>query len=337
VVSGVPRFSELLNTTKDSKANSCTVYFRDKIQTIEGIRKISRVLQATCFRDYVKESVVEAYIPKSWHEMYTPTDVQYDMCITFHLNMEMLYRHRQTPANLAMCIEEIYGDVLCIPSPPYMALLDVLVDTNNFQPTKCHTQHVVYCESVIVPNLYTVHISGISGITNVFFQKSAEEWFVETEGSNLERVFALSCVDFRRTFCNNMWEIYSTLGVEATRQFLINEFMKVVGDDGTSIDKRHVMLLVDTMTHSGSIISISRYGMRGKVSGPLAKASFEESIDNFIRAGIHGEVETTNGISSAIVCGNTSCIGTGLCEIILDMDNLSCENENEGEMALTDL
>ena len=44
--------------------------------------------------------------------------------------------------------------------------------------------------------------------------------------------------------------------------------MNVVSSDGTFINERHVMLLVDIMTFTGNIISISRYGMKKNQCGP---------------------------------------------------------------------
>ena len=40
VVSGVPRFSELLNATKNPKLVSCNIYFKEKNNTIKELRKM---------------------------------------------------------------------------------------------------------------------------------------------------------------------------------------------------------------------------------------------------------------------------------------------------------
>ena len=69
-------------------------------------------------------------------------------------------------------------------------------------------------------------------------------------------------VDMNKLESNNMWDIYHMLGIEAVREFLIDEFIKVVSSDGTYIDTRHIELLVDVMVFSGNILSISRYGMK---------------------------------------------------------------------------
>ena len=117
---------------------------------------------------------------------------------------------------------------------------------------------------------------------------------------------------------NNIWDIYNVLGVEAARQFIIDEFMTLM----EGINACHIQLLADKMTHRGTISSISRYTMRTEESGPFSKASFEETRDNFLRAGFYGQQEETKGVSSSIICGKRSKIGTGLCDLIIDVKTL---------------
>jgi DNA-directed RNA polymerase II subunit RPB1 len=117
-----------------------------------------------------------------------------------------------------------------------------------------------------------------------------------------------------------MWEINTVFGIEATRQFLIEEFMDVVTSDGTFVNSSHVELLVDLMVYTGSIISISRYGQKKVGSGPLSKASFEESLENFLKAGLNSEKETTDGVSASIMLGKIPKTGTGVFDLKMDID-----------------
>ena len=110
--------------------------------------------------------------------------------------------------------------------------------------------------------------------------------------------------------------------IEAARQFLIDEFKSVVSSDGTYINERHVKILVDVMTQHGMICSVSRYGMKKDKSGPLAKASFEQSLDNYIKAGIYCEKEKLVGVSASIMCGKKTKIVTGMCDLLQDFTNL---------------
>ena len=125
-------------------------------------------------------------------------------------------------------------------------------------------------------------------------------------------------VDYTRTISNNVWDIYETLGIEAAREFLIEEFMSIM--EGINIC--HAQLLVDRMTHGGGISSITRYTLKKDESGPMGKASFEESMDNFLNAAAHGDVEPTKGVSASIVCGKRANIGTGMMELSIDLKSL---------------
>jgi hypothetical protein len=119
-----------------------------------------------------------------------------------------------------------------------------------------------------------------------------------------------------------MWEIYTIFGIEAARQFLIEEYMDVVSSDGSFVNSSNVELLVDVMVYTGTIISISRYGQKKVGCGPMAKASFEESLENFLKAGINGEKETTDGVSASIMLGKMPKTGTGVFDLLLDIPKI---------------
>ena len=54
----------------------------------------------------------------------------------------------------------------------------------------------------------------------------------------------------------------------------------------------------------------------------MGKASFEETMDNFLRAGAYGQKEATKGVSASIICGKRANIGTGVCELMMDVKAL---------------
>jgi DNA-directed RNA polymerase beta' subunit len=113
-------------------------------------------------------------------------------------------------------------------------------------------------------------------------------------------------------------EIYSVFGVEAARQCLFNELNKVIKDAETSINFRHLSLLVDTMTLKGTLMSIDRHGINKGDIGPLAKCSFEEVNDVLVKAGVFSEVDRVNGVSSNIILGQLAPCGTGDTDILID-------------------
>ena len=181
---------------------------------------------------------------------------------------------------------------------------------------------IIHMEDKILPALLSIRICGIPNIKDIFFEKRKEEWIITTEGSNLYGLFSNPMIDKTKTMCNNMWEIYTIFGIEAARQFLIEEYMDVVSSDGSFVNSSNVELLVDVMVYTGIIISISRYGQKKVGCGPMAKASFEESLENFLKAGINGEKETTDGVSASIMLGKMPKTDTGVFELMADIPKI---------------
>ena len=70
------------------------------------------------------------------------------------------------------------------------------------------------------------------------------------------------------------------------------------------------------------MVSIFRHGINNDNIGPIAKASFEETPEMFLRAAKHAEVDLMRGVSSNIMCGQDGYFGTGSFQVVLDMDEV---------------
>ena len=187
--------------------------------------------------------------------------------------------------------------------------------------------------------LNNVVIKGIKNITNIvmgernIYQNKENEisqekvWVLQTDGVNLLNVFNSQYVDFVKTYSNDIIEVYDVLGIEAARNLLIEEITSVMSD-ASYINNRHIELLCDIMTNKGYLTAINRQGINRGDTGPLAKCSFEDTTDQLIKAGIFGEKDKLNGVSSNIMMGQTIKAGTGMCEILLDEKKLIQEMED---------
>jgi len=132
------------------------------------------------------------------------------------------------------------------------------------------------------------------------FEK-VNEWIMDTDGSNLVEIMANPNIDPYRTVTNDIYEIYTVLGIEAARNALSNEIMEVIKE--SSVNLRHLYLLMDTMTCKGTLMSIDRHGINRGDVGPLAKSSFEETTDMLIKASVFSDVDRINGVSANIMLG----------------------------------
>ncbi len=336
VVTGVPRFSELLGATKEPKATSCTVVYKGKHESIDALRRTvgNTLRQLSLHRLKRTHDISDAPREDDWyahHDMFYGTRYKaHPWSIRWQLDMDKMYEYHVKVRNIARILEDNFDDVVCVFSPEQFGIVDVYVDTTSISAlnttyTSDHEAVEVFLEEVVLPEIEKFTLHGIDGIKDIFFEKrdnKDDDWIVETDGTNLQRIFALPDIEFAKTMSNDMWEIYECLGIEAARNFLLKEFNMVVSSDGNFVHPAHTMLLVDIMTFQGTIISISRYGLKKEQCGAMAKASFEESLDNFLKAGMYGEKESTTSVSASIMLGKMGRFGTGICDVRIDVQQL---------------
>tara|TARA_A100001015_G_scaffold190255_1_gene211932 strand:- start:377 stop:787 length:411 start_codon:yes stop_codon:yes gene_type:complete len=74
------------------------------------------------------------------------------------------------------------------------------------------------------------------------------------------------------------------------------------------------------MTCNDSMVSIFRHGINNDDIGPIAKASFEETPEMFLRAARHAELDPMRGISANVMCGQEGYFGTSAFQVVLDTD-----------------
>lgn len=344
---GVPRFQELISATMRPKNVSSFIYFYtnntdiSELQSHIGYKIVGKLLGEvindieiiSCYNhnndsEYTMEmNIVFEEKKPTWYDIFYKLKGEIpsgDYYVRLKINLEILYRYKLPLQYICEKIEESYNDVKCIFSPNNMGIIDIYpsfdnntIDEYNSYITEdnCNYIYIMHC---IIPTLKNIQITGISGITEIFYVKDNEEWYIDTYGSNLVGIYNLPIVNPYKTYCDNMWEIYNIFGIEAVREFLIKEFSDIM----EGINMCHILLLVDRMTYTGTICSISRYTMKKEDLGPFAKASFEESMGNFLNSAAQADVEETNGIAASILCGKRIQSGTGMIDIVVDTKKL---------------
>jgi DNA-directed RNA polymerase II subunit RPB1 len=183
--------------------------------------------------------------------------------------------------------------------------------------------------------LNNVVLRGTKGINKVILRKVVDNmvehngiykkqdiWVLDTIGTNLLDVLGLDFIDNKRTLSNDIVEIYNVLGIEAARQAIYNELVEVVEFDGTYINYHNYSVLVDRMTATSKLISIFRHGINNDNIGPIAKASFEETPEMFLKAARHGELDTFRGVSANVMCGQEGFFGTSCFQVVLDVEEM---------------
>ena len=116
----------------------------------------------------------------------------------------------------------------------------------------------------------------------------------------------------KTTITNDIFEIEKTFGIEAARQAIINEIMKVIRTQGLNVDIRHIMLIADTMCMSGHVLGINRYGIVKEKPSVLARASFETPVKHFVNATIQGGRDELRSVIENVILNQPVPVGTGL-------------------------
>jgi DNA-directed RNA polymerase II subunit RPB1 len=183
--------------------------------------------------------------------------------------------------------------------------------------------------------LTNIVLRGVKNINKVILRKIKDNlvenagayvkkdiWVLDTIGTNMVDVLGLDYIDPTRTYSNDIIEIYNVLGMEAARFALYNELAEVLEFDGAYVNAHHMALLCDRMTFNYKMISIFRHGINNDDIGPIAKASFEETPEMFLKAARHAELDTMRGISANVMCGQEGLYGTAAFQVVLDINEM---------------
>ena len=119
----------------------------------------------------------------------------------------------------------------------------------------CHRAANILMQTAVVGGNSTVS-SASAGDSKMFNVSGCEstELVVHAFGNFLSDCVSSQCVDWTRCTSNDIWEVYDTLGIEACCYVLFDQIKAVVSFDGTYVDDRHIILIVDTVCRMGTLI-----------------------------------------------------------------------------------
>ena len=179
-------------------------------------------------------------------------------------------------------------------------------------------QEALLCHRATSVLLDTMVVCGHPSVTGATAAEAADgERVVHAYGSFLVDAAACAAVDWERSTSNDVWEVYHALGVEACAHVFFDQIRAVVSFDGTYVDERHMMLIVDSMLRGGSIMPLNRHGINRSDASPLMRCSFEETTDVLCDAAVFAEAENARGVTTSIMTGQLTHFGTGAVEVLL--------------------
>lgn len=340
VTTGVPRFLEILNATKEPKICSNSFEMKDKkLETITDIRKIiGNSLKHLCWKDLIEMETL--YLEKedeAWYEsfefFYSNEFRIHKTAFSYKMNKDVLFRNNISFPQIREVFENEFDFVHVVFSPYHIGQIDLFIDMDEIQKQEEKNEEMnnkkdflfqLFLQEVIRQKILDMPICGISKIKDFFIQREdvSKKFVVNTEGTNMVELLKLPYIDIKTLKTNHMWDVFNIIGIEGTRKFLLEELTNIVSSDGTFINQCHLTLLIDLMTFNGTIQSISRYGVKKEQNSVLTRSSFEESLEHFSKAAFFCEKENIKSVSASIMCGKRSNIGTGSLTLNVDWEKI---------------
>jgi len=319
VTLGLPRLIEIVDARREPSTPIMYIYLIDKYKKDEEkVKEIARRIQYTTVGDVI-------------------ANIEYeygDRRFYVYLDPDMLEDKGVTPEKVADAIKRSkIGDVIISEENPYLLIVIV---SERLLPDEYLYNPNAYKE--VENKIKKVYLKGIKGIRRVIIQKKekevngkkeVEEYYIVAEGSNLAEVLRVRGVDYRRTITNNIHEIAEVLGIEAARNAIMNEIMKVLQESGLDVDVRHVMLVADMMTFTGRVRQIGRLGVAGQKPSVLAKAAFEVTVKHLYDAAAAGELERLLGVTERTIVGQPPMVGTATVVVLKPRNAAAGSAESE--------
>jgi DNA-directed RNA polymerase II subunit RPB1 len=355
ITEGIPRLKEILRLalSKNMKAKNMKIYLKEEYSNSkENAKKIQPKFAYTQIKDVLEASeiiyggkngntsnhedleFIQSY--KEFSELFDIDNIEDDVYSPWILRLtfdkESLMNKKITIQEIQEAIKEnSHNDdhIQCIYSDDNAQ--DVVMRIRIKQePTEDFLDSMRKFEKELIE----LSLRGIKDIEKVLLEESniikynldgsiqpSKEWILETNGSNLLEILSNDYIDVERTITNDILEFHEIFGIEATRELIFRELMKLFANKHPN--PRHIQMLADVMSYRGILMQIERHGMnKNPEIGPIAKASFEEVMNILTNSAIFAESDNMKGVSSNILAGQFCKNGTNSFNILIDEEKL---------------
>jgi len=369
---GVPRIKEIINVSKTIKTPVMEVYLKPQYtDNIDKAKIISNQIEFTKLHDIVdktmiiyehSDTIIEKTEDMEFIQIYQefaemmgvsqcPNDELSRWVLRILFNKEKMMNKNIYLSDIQEVIQRnnVEEDIQCTFSDDNAKELMMRIRVREDSYDGDYLAFLQELEKILM----SITIRGIPNIEKAIPQmmkkltynndgsyNQTTEWYLATVGVNLVDVLMNENVDTERTLSNDINEITEIFGIEATRNIILRELLKM---QDYNVNYRHISLLGDIMTHRGVIMKIERHGInRSGERGPIAKATFEESLEILVKASTFGEKDKMGGVSANIMFGQLPKVGTNAFELLFDeskfimelkaMDKLEKQEKQENKL-----
>lgn len=352
---GVPRIRELISVTKNPSTPSLTIYLKKEsnsnkdfakkvLNEIEELKFLYFIESTDIFYDNKISNTItgDQSFLNDYYNFHQ--DVKFENISPWVLKIKIsdlyLLNKNSSMFELYSFLIRKYDNLHIIYSDDnsnslFFHIRYIHDDLNKIIDDDLNTNQDLKNLKNLEQELMNLAIKGINNITKITMREikelkiknngsidqSKKEIVLDTTGTNMDDILTLyEYLDLQKTFSNDIHEVNHILGIEAARGLLKNEINNVLKFSGIYINDKHLNLLVDLITIKGTLVSIDRHGVRISDSGPLAKCSFEESDEHFIKSSIFNLNDQMKSLTSNLIMGQVGKFGTGICEVEFDLE-----------------
>jgi DNA-directed RNA polymerase beta' subunit len=352
VTLGIPRLQELLSVSKTLKSPCLTLRLRPPFWGVRGVAEyVADTLPCTKLADIVAhwdvvqddDTDADANLVRVSQLLDLPEPRRRSMrcVIRLQLDRSVMNTRRVTPADVRRVLQDRVLDrahVIASELNDVEWLVRVRVCARLSSPgDEMASAHMcassllrmhlvglasVACASVRCETCVASHAPTVHGGDGALELREDTEHVIDTGGVGLLACARLPVVDWARSQSNDLCEVIALLGIEAAAAVLYDELSSVISFDGTYVYPGHLLLIVDTMTRSGELLSLNRFGVNRATASPLARSSFEETPEMLSDAAVFAERDTLQSVSASVMTGRPSRVGTGIVDVRFDARQL---------------
>ena len=294
LVSGVTRIKEIINCMKDIQTPSMTIV------PLEGHEMDTRAITSVTLKMVLRcwttnrINMVTLILDKS---------VMVSRCITprlvadaighFHKDIEYTDDLEATTWELWFPLQ--HGDT----SP-----LRVRDTVRSLMKSKILIKGIKNIEDFY---LSTIDIERLTdGITTIYKQPC-----IITRGSNMREICKLPWVDVQHTTTNDLMEIYAVFGIDAMCTSIEDNLLHVMASNSADVSRSYIHIIAHEMCRTGTPCALTFNGLTSSNTSTLKLATFERSLESFVRAACIGHKDELRGISESVIVGKPVSVGTG--------------------------
>jgi DNA-directed RNA polymerase beta' subunit len=314
VTLGVPRIKEILNAAKTITTPLITVRLVNEVD-VSAARDVKNRLETT-----LVESVAEGvYSHVTHNNAFVDIRLDADVCVRLSLTAADIARALRRDTKLLKLVEPedigACGNLIVRIACGWEASPS---DDKRASAAKKQEDRSISTKLRRVRTLVpTLAVCGVPSISRAVISKNDQgRHELLCEGTGLLAVAGKPGVRGSATRTNHIAEIFTALGIEATRTAIQQEVRGTVDAYGINIDPRHLTLLADLMTCKGEVLGISRFGIAKMKDSVLMLASFEKTTDHLFEAALRGKTDVINGVSDSIIMGVPMRVGTGMFRLL---------------------